>query len=67
MPQFLDRAQGALMLDEAPKNVRATISDLVAKGPLTAVYNGVERVWNTNARRVDHIAGTHLSSGGPVR
>lgn len=67
MVQVLDKARGALMLDEVPKTIRSAGRDFVAHGPITAVINVVDRGWNNMGRRIDHIAGTNLSQGGPLR
>ncbi len=67
MVQVLDRARGALMLDEVPKTARDTGRTFVAHGPLTAGINLVDKVWNNMGRRIDHLAGTNLSQGGPLR
>lgn len=67
MVQVLDKARGSLMLEKGPQNLRETGRDFVSKGPITAVYNGVERVWGTMGQRIDNLLGTHLSSGGPLR
>ncbi len=66
MPEIVGRVKSALMLDRPVPNLKATVSDLFAHGPITAVVGGVDRVWNTMGQRVDNIAGTHISSGGPL-
>jgi len=66
MVEVLQRVKGALLIDRIAPNTRETVRDLIAHGPVRAVVNGTDRIWNTTAQRVDNAAGTKLSSGGPV-
>lgn len=64
MPEILGRVRGALMLDRPVKTVKTVAKTLIAKGPITAVYTGVETVWNNMGQRIDHVAGTQIAQGG---
>lgn len=61
-----NKARGALMLDQIPANAKHIAGKLISHGPLVAAVEGSGRVWNTMTRRVDGIAGTKLSQGGPL-
>jgi len=64
--EYLQRAKGALMLDKPVPNIKETLREFVRNGPIEGGRTGVQRVWNTNMQRIDNIAGTKLSQGGPI-
>jgi len=64
--EVLNRVKGALMVERIPANIRATARMGIAHGPLKMIVEGSDLVWNTNAQRVDNVAGTKLASGGPL-
>lgn len=64
--EIINRAKGALMLDKIPQNTKAIGRSLISHGPIVAIVEGSGLVWNTMGSRVDSIAGTKLSQGGPL-
>jgi hypothetical protein len=65
--QILDRARGALMLDRPRQNFMAAGRELVSNGPIEGFRTAVKDVWHTQTERIDTVAGTKLSNGGPFQ
>jgi hypothetical protein len=62
----LNRIKGAAMVDKPVSNLKDTLRETFRNGPIEGVRTGVQKVWNTNMQRIDNIAGTKLSQGGPL-
>jgi len=64
---ILGRVRSAVKPDRPVKNIKLTLRTLVAHGPLRAAVDGSDAVWSTNMERIDDLAGTQLSRGGPIQ
>jgi len=64
--EVLNRAKSALMIERVPTNAKSIVRTAIAHGPIKALVEGSDTVWNTNAQRIDNLVGTKLAGGGPV-